>query len=134
MFSLFSTEANESKSSLAEAVQALQLSETKLKAMESDMCQKNMELESLRTQIQSQPEIDRKSAGCQTASSDSSRSSPSSKTLFEQQVRLLDFNLELLKNSVEYISLEKLSITYSVVNLETTFFKVHSRFPYIETP
>ena len=85
-------------------MQALQLSETKLKAMESDMCQKNMELESLRTQIQSQPEVDRKSAGCQTASSDSSRSSPSNKTMLEQQVRLLDLNLELFKNSAEFIN------------------------------
>ena len=69
---------------------ALQLSESKLKSMESDLGEKNLELESLRSQLQSRPEhLD---AGCQTASvtsTDSSRSSPPSKStnLLEQQVR-----------------------------------------------
>ena len=87
----FSLESAEAKASLTEVLKSLQLSETKLKSVESDLSQKNSEVETLRSQLQNRP-TQNAEAACQTASSaaETSRSSPSSKStaMFDQQVRL----------------------------------------------
>jgi len=105
----------EAKSALSEAVHALQLSESKMKSMESDLQEKNVELKSLRSQLQNRNGTARPEhldAGCQTASaasSDSSRSSPPSKStnLLEQQVKQLNKEKKELTFKVDRLDVQK---------------------------
>ena len=109
----FSLEAVEAKTSLAEVLKSLQLSETKLKSMESDLTQKNSEVETLRSQLQNRT-TQNAEAACQTASSaaETSRSSPSSKStaMFEQQVRLSFSKFSQLRHWQPFVLVEDLQI------------------------